>query len=216
MIMARLNLSLLSMVCLAAWLMSPVTASGGNAAPAASLPSNIPLPDPKGSEALGWTMLVIGGLVGIVGTGAGVTLTVITVVEKIRGRKATEIAQPLRVSKAEAWVREEDIIHLRAEINARFGQVDREVGDIKASLKEQMKRMEDYQHAMRHEMKDEMQAIRLAGEEHKASIHEDLTSSQRSYHQAVGKVHARCDEMVEKIGKLMGQVEIAVSAVTKK
>jgi signal transduction histidine kinase len=80
--------------------------------------------------------------------------------------------------------------------NSKFGEIDKRFVAIEQQIEKTVRSNETYLHEMRHELRNEMQALRLTAEEARQSA---LASS--------GKVHGRVDGVAESLAKVSGSVE---------
>ncbi len=76
-----------------------------------------------------------------------------------------------------------------------FQEIDQRFGGIEEQIKSQVEKTDRYLHEMRHETREELQALRLAGDDNR----EVALGS-------VSKVHTRVDQIAQSVGELRGQM----------
>jgi hypothetical protein len=118
-----------------------------------------------------------------------VTRIVLAHLQSRNDTQATQIAgQPLRIRTEEKFV---DV----SDFNARFQEISGRFQGIEVQIKDQVERTDKYLHEMRHEMRNELQALKVSNDE---GTQVALSS--------VGKVHGRVDRVAESLGEVRGQL----------
>jgi signal transduction histidine kinase len=100
-----------------------------------------------------------------------------------------QLQQPIQIEHVARFVSVEHF-------NAKFGEIDKRFLSIEQQIEKTVRANETYLHGMRHELRNEMQALRLAAEEARQTA---LTST--------GKVHGRVDGVAESLARVSGSVE---------
>lgn len=155
----------------------PVTSGG--AWPAILADSADALPDPHSYQSIGW-LLVAGAAILAIYNQARTAL---------RGNKPTQVEQPLKIEHVTQFVSVEHF-------NSKFNEIALRFINIEAQIKDQVLKTDKYLHEMRHEVRSDLQAMKLTAQENM----ETAIGS-------VSKVHARVDELAESMGEVRGELK---------
>lgn len=176
--------------------------------------ANIELPDPSSFGALGWLLVGIAGLITLVGTVAGVGLTLMALVEKIRGKKSkpspTHLAQPITIQHVDQFVKVTDF-------NQKFESIDRRFIGIELQIEKQVKATDVYMHDMRHEIRNELQTLTTAADARDEKLGEKLDTHWQQLNRERSTSTARLHDKVEASNQIIRQeIDTKVSAIHAK
>lgn len=142
-------------------------------------------------------------------------------VREIKSALASEAAKPeINVRSPIQIEHVEQFVSLR-DFNAKFGDIDKRFIAIEQQIAGQVKRTEDYMHSMRHEIRNELQSLRLAADESRQAALASVSKAHGRVDGVAGTVAKvqqaveSLDGVMEQVGRLDGKVEAMSSSLAE-
>lgn len=160
--------------------------ASGRVRPVLAVPQ---LPDPSSWSAMGWVLAALAGLVVMVGSLAGVVLTVLNVIDRIRGKRTEpqEIKQPVVVRADVSFVPENDF-----------------------------KKFEAYVHEKNHDLAGQIQHLELAAEERRTEAAEQQSELMEKLQALSTQLDGRRSVSVANLHDQLKSAELKLASVETK